>query len=179
VTASTPAALLVLAPSVTETTDRIWSISPASVSTHVTSSGTMGQPVHVVIEMMYVPTSVFGCGTADWPGAVLETTGPNVAIGAGDATVTVASGRTPKVGCCAPVPKLTMDANPTVTAVGPLGVPNDAIDAGIDANAKAAQPFDAHVTASNSTIYKTAELFMVLLSAAVAATITLARYDTS
>jgi hypothetical protein len=179
VTTSAPATVLLLAPTVTETTDQIWSISPARVKTHVSTAGTMGQPAHVAIQMMYVPSSVFGCRTVDWHGAVLATTGPAVAVPATNVSMAVLSGATPKPGCYAPVPRLTMDANPAVTAVGPLGIANDIIGAGIDANAKATRPLDATLTASSSSIYTAGELFAVLLGAAIAATITLARYDTT
>jgi hypothetical protein len=70
-----------------------------------------------------------------------------------------------------------MDANPAVSAVGPLGIANDAIGAGIDANAKSTRPLDAALTSSDASVYTGAEIFAVLLGAAIAATVSLARHD--
>jgi hypothetical protein len=179
VTTAAPATLLVLAPTVNETTDQIWSISPASVSTHVSASGTFGQPAHVAIQMMYVQGSPFGCRTVDWHDALLNTTGPPVAVPADNATIVVPSGRTPKLGCYAPVPRLTMDANPAVVALGPLGSANDIISAGLDANAKPVLLTKTTTSTSDTNVYVTAAVFAAILGAAVAATIHLARKDTS
>lgn len=128
--AAAPATVLLITPSVSLTSDQIWSVSPNPVGTHVTVIGTYGLPAHVAVRMAYAPDPLTGCRAADWAHAPLLSTGPSVAVRGSSAAVP--SGATPKYGCYQPVPHLTMDANPAITASGPSVVDGNAVAAGVD-----------------------------------------------
>ena len=107
----------VLSPTVTASALQTSVVSPATVRASVTVLNTYGQPGHVSLQMLQRPADEFGCRNADFASASLAGVGMAVPI-SGDGVVTAISGATTKLGCYAMVPKLVMDANPSVTVTG-------------------------------------------------------------
>jgi len=128
---SAGATILALAPTLTTTLPVTSVVSPASVSTKVSVEGTFGQPAHVTVDLMYVPMDPFGCDHADFTHATLLDTGDSTAV-AGDGTYDVATGATSKLGCYAPVERLVLDSNQTVTATSVIAAQYTIFMAGID-----------------------------------------------
>ncbi|MEO6884928.1 MAG: hypothetical protein ABI232_01395 [Jatrophihabitantaceae bacterium] len=136
---SSAAAVLVLTPSVTMTSDQIWAATPNPVSAHVTVFGTYGQAAHVVIAMRYVPTPAQGCSFADFRHAATVAAGPSFAVAAAGEVVVAQTGPTTQPGCYSPVPTLTVDNFPTITATGKVGVASNTIGAGVPLSADGPQ----------------------------------------
>src|SRR5262249_21688124 len=129
---SAPAStVLVLAPTVTETSDQVSVVVPHPITTHVAVTGTYQQPAHVRIRMMHVPSPLTGCQHAEWAHRTTVGTGPAVAVRSDTWSLAVPSGATPKLGCYRPVPTLVVDANPAITVTGDIAHPYDVLLAGL------------------------------------------------
>lgn len=131
--------VLILTPTVTVTVDQIWAATPDPVGVQVTTLGTYAQAAHVVIGMRFVPTPPQGCHYADFRNAVTLAPGPAVAVGATANVVVAKTGPTMQPGCYSPVPTLTMDDFPTITAVGEVGIQSNTIGAGVPLTAAGPQ----------------------------------------
>jgi len=126
-----PSTVLVLAPTVTETSDQVSVVSPYPITTHVNVTGTYQQPSHVRIQMLHVPSPPTGCQDAEWTHATAVSIGPPVAVPGDTSALAVPSGPTPALGCYRPVPTLVVDANPAITVTGTVGHPYDVLLAGV------------------------------------------------
>jgi hypothetical protein len=167
--------VLLVAPTVTLHSDQSWSVSPHAIGTQVTVGGIYGQPAHVAIQMRYVPSPLLGCRSADWTRSVVLATGPSTAV-PGDATdAAIQSGATPKLGCYEPVPKLTLDANPAVTAIGALDVVDNALVAGIDIDAPLPYPHERRSATSAVGLWVTVGVLGFVELVAVGAAVVVAR----
>lgn len=171
-----PAQLLLVTPSVSLTTDQLWSISPSPVGTHVTVTGAYGLPAHVAVRMSYAPSPLVGCRAADWTHAARLSSGPAVPV-RGSAAVAVPSGAMPKLGCYQPVPYLTMDANPTVTASGAGDLTDNAIVAGVDINAVSMIGGKAGTSDAGIGLWVVAGILVGIELAAIVGTAVVARRD--
>ncbi len=86
----------------------------------VNVTGTLTQPALLRIELRHLADSWRGCFGRDWQGAsiVRQHTADPLRITHGDGTYNVATPVVPTDGCWAPVPVLTMQADPAITVRG-------------------------------------------------------------
>ncbi len=136
VAAETETPVYVLHPTVTAEVEQTWSVTPQPVPVQVSVDGLFGLAAHVRTNMYVKPADPGGCDRVAFAGATRAAAGPAAAVPAAPGTVTVQvkSGPTPKVGCYAVVPEVTIDANPQVIVAGALGTAGSTLIAGVDPN---------------------------------------------
>jgi hypothetical protein len=98
--------------------------------------GLYGLAAHVSTAMYLTSPPPAGCAQAKFAGAPEVGTGPSVDVPAqpGPVTIAVQSGPTPKLGCYAVVPVVTLDADPHVRIAGAPGPDAATLIAGVDPN---------------------------------------------
>jgi hypothetical protein len=140
-----------LHPTLTAEVERTWAVSPAAVPVRVSVDGLFGLAAHVRTTMYAAAADPGGCARATFADAARTATGPAAAIPAtpGMVSVAVNSGPTPKVGCYAVVPELTIDAAPSVRVAGAVGVPGSTLIAGIDPNQGTKRPAQRGATGNS------------------------------
>jgi hypothetical protein len=161
--------VFVVHPTVTATVRQTWAISPAPVPVQVSVDGLYGLPAHVRTRMYVRPADPNGCDRVDFSDARAEAAGPSAEVPAtaGVVTVDLQSGPTPKLGCYAVVPEVSVDANPTVTATGAVGSSGSTLIAGVDPNRHPTTSSGREHTGGNVALIVTAGCVIAVLLAVV------------
>jgi hypothetical protein len=167
----------VLDPTVTAAVRQTWSVTPDPVPVQVDVAGLYGLPAHVRTVMYRTAPDPAGCTRATFRGTTQAATGPAATVPTrpGIVTVTLRSGPTPRVGCYAVVPELTVDAAPQVRVTGPLGSDQARLIAGVDPD-EHLRPAAAHRTTGTGVAFLVAITALATVLLAVTARIGLIAY---